>query len=252
MGTAIILQARMGSTRLPGKTLKTICDKSILEHVIERLKHSKTVDEIIVATTTSNSDDNIETVCIENGVKCFRGSENDVLSRYYHAAKENDVELVIRITADCPLIDPTIIDKLVNVYRKNGYDYISNVHPPTYPDGLDVEVFSFSALEEAFNEANLLSEREHVTPYIWKNKNKFKMKNIINDVDLSEYRWTVDREEDFLFIQKIYEHLYKKCNVFSTDDVLNLLNNHPKWLDINKNEVRNEGYLKSLKNDKCL
>lgn len=249
MKTSIILQARMGSSRLPEKMLKHICGKSILRLELERLKYSKNIDEILVATTTSKKDDVIETESRSLKVKVFRGSEEDVLARYYYAAKENNVDIIVRVTGDCPLIDPHLIDKMIDEFKKNKYDYISNTNPPTYPDGLDVEVFSFSALEKAFKEAKLSSEREHVTPYIWKNKQLFKTKNIESPIDLSSHRWSVDTETDLMFVKKIYEYLYREDKLFLTNDILELLKRKPELSKINKNSTRNEGYLKSLKED---
>jgi len=233
-----IIQARMGSTRLPEKILKKVEGKEILAHVIERVLRSKMVDLIVVATTTSKKDDVIASFInnyVNNKIKLFRGSENDVLDRYYQAAKEYSADIIIRITSDCPLIDSDIIDKIVQEFiKQRDYNYISNtLINRTFPRGLDVEVFNFKTLETLKKVATTIEEKEHVTWYIKKHPEKFKTKNIINNKDLSHLRWTVDEENDLKFIRKIYSRLYHKKNDFKTKDILKLLEEEPELSNIN-------------------
>lgn len=248
MNTVLIIQARMGSSRLPNKVLKKICDKPMLEHILKRTLQSKKVEHVMVATTLNEEDKQIDELCHKIGIDCFCGSENDVLDRYYQAAKQYNPRNVVRITADCPLIDPELIDKIINVHLNGNYDYTSNTLVETYPDGLDTEVFKFSALRKAWENAVLASEREHVTPYI-KFKGDFIKFSIESDIDLSKYRWTVDTEADFEMVVKIYNALYSENRIFMMDDILTYLRKNPWIVDINAGIVRNEGYIKSLKND---
>lgn len=213
----VIVQARMGSTRLPGKVLKKVCGKHLLELQNERIQMVPGIDRIVIATTMAAGDDEIVRLCSKNGIECFRGSENDVLDRYYQAAislgcKPEDT--ILRITADCPLIDPQVVASVLKLYDKAGVDYASNTDPPTYPDGLDVEVFSFAVLARTWQEAVLPSEREHVTPYIRKHPEFFIRVNLENDIDLSNLRWSVDEPEDFQLLRLIYENLYSRKKIF--------------------------------------
>ena len=235
MTTAAIIQARMGSTRLPAKVMKEIKGKTVLSHVIERVRQSKMLDDIIIATTTLDRDDLIENEAIKCGAKVFRGSEDDVLSRYYYTAKENNIDVVVRITSDCPLIDPHVVDEITNFYLAGNYDLVTNagsdLSQRTYPRGLDTEIFSFAALEEAFINGRAKYQREHVTPYIYENSNKmYYYKNVI---DYSRHRWTLDTEEDFELINKIYEKLYKGCHDFYLNDIIELFNREPDLFEIN-------------------
>lgn len=243
-----IIQARMGSSRLPGKVLMDIAGKPMLWHVVNRVKHAKKLDDVVVATTTLKEDKKILDWASSIGIKSYAGSEKDVLDRYYQAAKKYEADIVVRITADCPLIDPKVIDEIVGFFLNNDFDYASNTIKPTYPDGLDTEVFSFNSLQKAWEEAKLASEREHVTPYIKKNDNLFKTKNFENNVDFSDMRWTVDEKCDLEFIREIYGRLYKNNRIFFMEDVVNLLKKYPEMI-INKGIVRDEGYLKSIKQD---
>jgi glutamate-1-semialdehyde 2,1-aminomutase len=247
-----ILQARMGSTRLPGKSMKGIGGKPMLWHVLRQLKGSKLVDTIVVATTVNPADDEIEKLADASGVKCFRGSEEDVLERYTGAVEKFGGDIVVRVTADCPLLDAGAVDQVIADFLKGRADYVSNVHPPTFPDGLDVEVFSRDALMRAGHEAKLKSEREHVTPYIWKNAKLFRQRNVINGKDLSALRWTVDTPEDLEFVKAVYRALGKKAieHSFGMRDVLDVLAKNPGIAEINKKFERNEGYAKSLNEDK--
>jgi len=245
-----IIQARMGSTRFPNKVLMEIAGRPMLWHVVNRVRQAKLLGEVIVATSWESSDDVIATFCEQEGILYFRGSEEDVLDRYYQAAKWIGADVIARITADCPLIDSQIIDRVIEHYLNGDFDYASNTHPPTYPDGIDVEVFSFNALEKDWEEARWLSEREHVTPYIWKNPDKFKLSNVENDEDLSSLRWSVDEPQDLEFMRAVYNRLDTES--FGMADLLNLLKKCPELMDINAGIERNEGYQKSLREDKLI
>ena len=252
-----IVQARVGSTRLHQKVLIDIVGKPMLWHVINRLKKAKFVDEIIVATTMKEEDAPIINLAQENDVTGFAGNEKDVLDRYFQAAEIHKADVIVRITADCPLIDPEVVDRVIKYFLENDYDYVSNtddvgerkVRKPTYPDGLDTEVFSFDCLERTWKEAKMSSEREHVTSYMWKNPEIFKLGSVKCDQDLSNMRWTVDLEEDLMFVREVYKHLYKKGRIFSLNDILSLLKSHPELMRINRGITRNEGYHKSLEKD---
>jgi len=246
---AVIIQARMGSTRLPNKVLTDIEGHPMLWHLIQRLKFSKYTFEIIIATTNSDKDKLILKFSEDVKVKSYAGSEEDVLDRYYKAALKYKVNIIIRITSDCPLIDSEICDKVIKYYLENNFDYVSNTNPPTFPDGLDVEILNFKVLKKAWKEAKLKSEREHVTSYIWKNSHLFKFGNVTNNQNLSQMRWTVDEKEDLEFVREIYKNLYSKKPNFLMIDILNILKEKPELLKINNQYTRNEGYLKSIKTD---
>lgn len=250
----VIIQARMGSTRLPNKVLMDLNGKPVLEHIINRLQKSKNIDDIIVATSIEPGNEVIEELCNSKDISCFKGNEDDVLDRYYQTCKFFDVGLndnIVRITADCPLIDYTVIDNVIDVHIKNSNDYTSNTIVPSFPDGLDCEVFTFSSLEDSWKNALLSSEREHVTLYIKNHPEIFKIENILNTEDLSDLRWTLDEPEDFEFINKIYSY-FPKSEIFSTKDVLDVLDKNSDLLKINEKFRRDEGLEKSLKNDKVL
>lgn len=250
MKTKAIIQARVASVRLPGKVLIKILDKTILEYVIERVKRAKQIDDVIVATTEKEEDIQIVHLANMLNAHAYRGSEEDVLDRFYRAATLFGAEHIVRVTADCPLIDPRIIDEVIGRYFDSGADYCSNVLEETFPDGEDVEVFSFDALRHAWGNANLMSEREHITPYIKKNPGIFKLANVKNNLDLSDKRWALDRKEDLEFIRTVIESLYPVNPNFGIDDILNFLEYNPDLENINKGIARNEGYLKSLREDK--
>lgn len=235
MKVVCIMQARVGSSRLPGKVLKEICGKTVLEHDINRLKLAFNIDEIVIATTVEQQDDKIVDEANRLGIKYFRGSENDVLSRYYFAAKENNADVIVRVTSDCPLLDCNVCDKVIKYYIDNSnFDYVSNTIKRTYPRGLDVEVFSMNSLKKAFLNAKKYSEREHVTPYIWANKEIFRIGQVCNNVDSSDLRITLDTEEDFELIKSIYEKLYTNGNYFGLDEILSLYSKNSKMFEINK------------------
>lgn len=248
--TILITQARTGSTRLPGKVLKEINGKSLLQIHLDRLKKCKSVSEIIVATTTNSEDQIIFDKAIEWGFDAYKGSESDVLDRFYQAVKNKNADWIVRVTSDCPLIDPILIDDVINFVHSNNKDYGANILVENFPDGQDIEVFKFSALEAAWKNAKLLSEREHVTPYIRNNTdvkggNLFSAINYPCNFDFSKIRMTVDESKDFELIGIL-------INELGTDKTWLEYTNHiidNKLNEINDSIIRNEGLLKSLKND---
>lgn len=239
LNCSAIVQARSGSTRLPGKIFKQISGKPMLQHVIERLSYSKLINQIIVATTTLPDDDAVEDFCKMNKITFHRGSPDDVLSRYYDTAKRFSVDTIVRVTSDCPLIDPQVIDKMIEKFflisKSDHVDYLSNSIVRTFPRGLDAEVFSFAALEQAHNESEEVYEREHVTPFIYHHPEKFIHSDFLNNKDYSFHRWTVDTEEDFRLVSEIYSELYKPNSIFYLDDVLKLFEKRHDLLSINQN-----------------
>ncbi|WP_173918951.1 cytidylyltransferase domain-containing protein [Halobacillus sp. Marseille-Q1614] len=245
MKVVAIIQARMGSSRLPGKVLKTVLNKPLLEHQIERIREAKLIDEIVIATTFLKQDDPIVSLCEKLNVPYYRGSEIDVLERYHEAALSVKAQAIIRITSDCPIIDPLQIDKVVQVYLSvndiSPLRYVSNTLQRTYPRGMDTEVFSFSSLREAHIHAHTLKEREHVTPYMTSRPTTFSLTNVPYKNDESHHRWTVDTPEDLLLIKKIIEHLYPQSPLFTMERVLDLLNRHPQWMKINAHIAQKEG-----------
>jgi spore coat polysaccharide biosynthesis protein SpsF len=239
-----IIQARMGSTRLPGKILKEVSGKTLLYYLIERLRQSERIDQVVIATTTHTKDDVLVKLCNEWDIPVFRGSEEDVLERYYQAAQENNAQCVVRVTSDCPLIDPDIIDQTIALYLENlsEYDYTSNSRIQTFPRGMDVEVFSFDALSQAYNHAKKPYQREHVTPYLYDEPGKFRLGNLKNSAgNTSDIRLTVDTPEDFALVKKILEEIYPKNPRFRLKDIIELLKKHPDWLEINKHIVQKDG-----------
>lgn len=227
----IIIQARMGSTRLPGKVMKPLLKKPALWHVVTRAMEADRAAGVVVATTIKREDDNIERFCKNNKITLFRGSETDVLDRFFRCATTLQVSDIVRITADCPLHDPAVIDRVIGGYLRNGYDYVSNTIEYTYPDGLDVEVFSFKALERAWRCAQLPYEREHVTPYLRSSK-RFKIKNILAPKSYPAYRLTLDHVEDYQLIKAIYEAFGR--DLFSLDEVIEFLGKNPDLLKMNQ------------------
>ncbi len=241
-----ILQARCSSNRLPGKVLKPLLGEPMIARQIERLRRSRRISRLLVATSTETSDDPLATLCGDLNVGCFRGSLDDVLDRFYQAAKTFPTEHLVRLTGDCPLADPELIDKTVDFHISGNYDYTSNALQPTFPDGLDVEVFRFSCLEEAWLEAQLPSEREHVTPFLYHRPERYRIGSYRQDTDLSGLRWTVDGAQDFRLIEAIYTALYPTRPAFTTADIIALLARRPELANINADLTRNQGYLKSL------
>ncbi|WP_430788226.1 cytidylyltransferase domain-containing protein [Virgibacillus flavescens] len=235
MKVAAIIQARMGSTRLPGKVLKKVLKKPLLAYQLERVQRSNYLNEILVATTDQNKDDAIVSFCQNYGLSVFRGSETDVLTRYYNAADYVKADVIVRLTSDCPLIDPNQIDKVIERYHSHNHplQYVSNTLKRTLPRGMDTEVFSIQALQKAYEKAESKTDREHVTRYIVNNPQLFKLSNVSNSINYSHHRWTVDTIEDFSLIKKIIETLYPAHPFFSLEDVIELLEKNPKWQLIN-------------------
>lgn len=245
-----IVQARMSSTRLPDKVLMNIMGQPLLAHVIDRISKSKLVNSNIILATTSNpADHDIVNFAKEYHLDCFVGSEEDVLDRFYQAAKQADADIIVRITSDDPFKDPEVMDEIIQIMIDGDFDYVSNTIKPTYPEGLDIEVFRITALEKAWREAIKTSEREHVTPYIWKHPELFNLKNVENDIDLSAMRWTLDTQRDFEFTKAIYKRLYIPGKIFLMKDILKLLNEVPELKEINAGIARLSGYKHSLEED---
>jgi spore coat polysaccharide biosynthesis protein SpsF len=246
-----IVQARVGSTRLPNKVLSDIVGKPLLWHIIKRLVSIKKIDEVAIATSTLSENDVLYDFAQENNIYCHRGSENDVISRFYEAARIKGAKHIIRITADCPLVDPFIISDLIDYYFDNSYDFCgiacgagvyNEKNILRYPDGLDAEIFSFAVLENAFKNATELSHREHVTPYIWKNKNLFNIGTLFPvKNDYSSYRFTIDNEEDLDTIKSIYNQLYSRNKIFTFIDAIKLIKQNKIKVN-NKHLIGKEGY----------
>ncbi len=227
-----IIQARMGSARLPGKVLAPIRGRAMLGQVVERVRAAKTVDQIVVATSTEPRDDVILDFCHRYELAYFCGNERDVLDRFYHAAREFHADGVVRITSDCPLIDPALIDKTVRAFLTGRPHYASNCMVRTFPRGLDTEVVSFQALEIAWREASQSYQRAHVTPYIYENKGRFRILSVTGAIDYGAHRWTVDTAEDLEFVRAVYARL--RGVLFSWEDVLDLLEREPQLVEMNR------------------
>jgi len=236
VSVVVIVQARMTSSRLPGKVMKLIAGRPMLSYQIERLRRCRNVARIVVATTTNAADDPIVALCAEEGVDVTRGSEHDVLLRYFEAARRYDATTVVRVTADCPLIDPQLVDEAIAAYCETDgrFDYVSNMLVPTWPYGMAVEVFSARALSEANAEARDAAEREHVTPFIYRRPERYRLKSLTMQPNLSHLRWTVDTAEDFELVRRVLETLYPRKPAFEMADVLALLAEHPDWEAINR------------------
>jgi spore coat polysaccharide biosynthesis protein SpsF len=222
----------------------------MLERQIERIQRSTLIDKLVVATSSDAEDTVIADLCQSIKVSCFRGSLEDVLDRFYKAAQPHRPEYVVRLTGDCPLADPRVIDDVIRFCLTGQYDYASNTLHPTFPDGLDVEVCRFTSLEVVWRSASMKSQREHVTPYFYQNPHLFKLGNLIHEPDLSQLRWTVDNAADFTLVSSVYEALYPGKPEFSTDDVLRFLDAQPGLKTVNATSHRNEGYLSSLAQDR--
>lgn len=241
-----IVQARLGSTRLPGKVLADIEGEPMLSRVVSRVARSRTVNGVIVATSDAKADDRIVELCRQKDVAVFRGNQEDVLERVYQAAKAHKAEIIVRVTADCPLIDPAVIDRVVAAYLADDCDYASNTLVCTYPDGLDAEVFSFVALETTWREASRQTDREHVTPYL-RSSGRFRLRNVECELgrSFSHLRWTVDLPIDLAFARAVYARMKQKPD-FGWQDVLGLLDAEPSIAALNRGSMRNEGYYHSL------
>jgi spore coat polysaccharide biosynthesis protein SpsF (cytidylyltransferase family) len=245
-----MIQARMSSTRLPNKVLLGLEGKSVLEHVVSRVARAKLVTDVVVATTIKKEDLEIVKLCSGLGFSVFCGSENDVLDRFYQAARLFEASHCVRITADCPMVDPDLIDSVIRVHLDSGSDYTANILEETFPDGEDIEVFTFEALKNSWQNAVLTSEREHVTPYIRKHPEQFKLTNLRAPQDLGGKRWTIDNAEDYEFLKRVFHELYGRTPFFGMNEVLALLDRQPELERINTHIARNEGYQKSLLEDK--
>jgi len=245
-----IIQARMSSTRLPGKVLMEVMGKPLLLYQLERVKKVSQIKQIIVATTVNKEDDPIAKLCKEKSILYFRGSEEDVLERYYLSASQFQADPVIRLTADCPLLDPDILNKLINTYKNNNYDYVHT--GLTYAEGLDCEIFSFRVLKIAYEKARLESEREHALLYLHNHKSDFHIFSMENSTDDSKYRFTVDEPEDYEVVKILIENLYRKTETFDYQQIKQFLDSHYEIFRLNSNIIRNEGLSISLQNDKLI
>ncbi len=249
---AAIVQARMGSRRLPGKTLAEVGGRPMLARLLDRARRIAGVERVIVATTEKPADEAILRLARDQGLAAYAGSEDDVLDRVHQAACRHGVSVVVRVTPDCPLVDPAVSGLVLARFLecRGAVDYASNTQPPTFPDGLDTEVFSFEALARAWREATQPSEREHVTSYIWKRPDLFRLVNVRHDPGLSALRWAVDEAADLEFVRAVYGRLGEASETFGMDDVLDLLRRHPELTQINPGLARNEGYARSLRGDR--
>jgi len=244
--TIAIIQARMGSTRLPGKVLKSIGDRPMLSHVVERARSASLIDRVIIATSTESSDDAVASFCDSRDIEYVRGSEDDVLDRYYQTAYSADADPVVRLTADCPFLSPAVIDRVLRVYEWSDATYATNIIEYTHPDGLDVEVFDFASLDAAWKHASSPEAREHVTTYI-RESGEFDAVNVENVIDMSRYeftdeetilRWTVDYPEDLEFVRGVYDRLTQRGHwIFDQQSVLELLERTPELRQINKDRT---------------
>tara|TARA_Y100001935_G_scaffold250331_1_gene250285 strand:+ start:297 stop:2324 length:2028 start_codon:yes stop_codon:yes gene_type:complete len=239
MKVVAIVQARMGSSRLPGKVMKDICGLPVIEIILSRLSKSKLIDKIVIATTTSNQEDSLINHIKKLNYEFYQGSKDDVLDRFYQCANIHNADVVVRVTGDNPLVDPSLVDKAIKNFLDLKVEYLSNVTPPTFPDGLDIEVFQFSSLKEAHQKAKRPDEREHVTPFI-RNSGIFKTHNLVNQIDLSDIRLTLDEIDDYKLISKIFDH-FSPDIFFSWNEVINLKSKNPEIFNINKHITRNEG-----------
>lgn len=244
-----ILQARMSSTRLPNKVVKPILGQPMILRQVERIRRSKKIDRLILATSTDQTDDVLADLCGKNGIESFRGSLDDVLDRFYQAARQVNPDHIVRLTGDCPLTDPSLIDDVIGFHIDGGFDYTSNAHEPSFPDGLDVEVMTIDCLRQAWEEASLPSQREHVSLFIYQKPERFRIGVYRNDSDLSYLRWTVDDPADFEHVTAIYEALYNDNPGFDRHDILALLERHPELDARHSKCARNEGLQKSLRED---
>lgn len=255
-----IIQARMSSTRLPGKVLRMIENKPMLHHVINQVIHSKFIKDVIIVTTTMSQDDLIVKYCKKNNIKYFRGSSTDLLDRYYKCAKKFKIDPIVRITSDCPLIDPKVIDKAIAKFSKGSFDYVANNlekfngkwdnSPCNFPQGMTIEISSFKALEQAWKCAKKPSEREHVFPYIQFNPKLFRVSNFKYRKDLSFIRCTVDRLDDLKFVIELFKRFSRNKKVIEIKDIVKIVKKEPKLVKINNRIAFDEGYKKSLKKDK--
>lgn len=238
-----IIQARCGSTRFPEKVFVDIDGKPLLWHVVNRLKYARQIDKIIVATTQNEKDAAIEKWCEDEKVYCFRGNENDVLNRYYQAAVAFQSDIVVRVTADDPFKEPKVIDEVIEKLIKENLDLVTNNYPPSFPEGLDCEAFTFATLKKMEREAKDEFEREHVTQYVYHHPDMFRIGNVLSREQLSEYRWTIDTIEDYEMVKAIYSKRESDLSgILLMDEILDILNKYPKIADINSKVKRSAMY----------
>jgi spore coat polysaccharide biosynthesis protein SpsF len=253
-----IVQARTGSTRLPGKVMLPLAGKPLLQRQLERILAAKTEMTVVVATTTERSDDPVRSLCRDLGIRCFDGHPTDLLDRHYSAALLEEAGTAVKIPSDCPLIDPAIIDRVLQEWksRNEELDYLSNLHPASYPDGNDIEVFTMEALETAWREASAGFEREHTTPFIWERPHRFRIGNVIWESGRNysmTHRWTIDYPEDYMFIKAIYDELWNPARpVFTIEDILGLLERKPELSAINQRYAGVNWYRHHLKELKTI
>lgn len=244
-----ILQARLSSTRLPGKVLKPIMDKPMLAYHLERISRCKQIDKLIVATSDHPEDMAIADLCQKLNVTCFQGPLEDVLTRFYLATQAYQPTHIVRLTGDCPLADPELIDELITFHVEGQYDYSSNCHIATYPDGLDAEILTYPAFMRIYQQATTQAEREHVTYYVHQHKAEFKIGLLSREPSLAHLRWTVDEPADFELVKRIYERLYPENPNFKTADILALIDREPELATYNIQHTRNEGLARSLEKE---
>lgn len=238
MKIVTVIQARSGSTRLPNKVLMSVAGKPLLLHMVERVRRARMVGHVVVATTTQTTDDHLAELCRRGRIDLYRGHPTDLLDRHYMTGRLNKADVIVKIPSDCPLIDPSVIDRVISFYLNHSteYDFVSNLHPPSYPDGQDVEVIPVKVLKEAWKEARKSFEREHTTPFIWDRPDRYRIGNVAWEagVDYSmTHRWTIDYKEDFDFVRAVYEELFPRKPDFSLSDVLLLLDRRPELAAIN-------------------
>lgn len=249
MNVVAIIQARVGSKRLPGKMTTDISGKTLLEQTLLRVQAIPSVENIVLATSSEVEDQPLIEIAKKLGIHAYAGSNEDVLDRYYGAAHSVNADVTIRLTGDCPLLDPFVCEETLECFFDNTADYVSNIRPPTYPDGLDVEIFTISALNSAWKESSLKSDREHVTQYIWRNPQQYKIVNYESNIDLSHLRWTVDEPNDLLFVKNVYDALSNKnINGHKHQDIINIIEDNTLE-DFSGSFVRNEGQRESMTMD---
>jgi len=242
MKIAAIVQARTASTRFPNKVFAPLCDKPLIWHIFDRISYSKKITHSVLATTINKADDVLIDWSAKEGIGHFRGSEEDVLSRYYYTALEQEADIIVRVTSDDPFKDPAVIDDVINMFIDQQLDFACNNNPPSFPEGLDIEVFSFKALECAYQNAKDPSEREHVTQFFYRNPSLFKQANMSYRENISHLRWTLDTEADYAMAKEVYHHLYKPGKIFLFQDILQLLRSHPEIALMNKDVKRSTLY----------
>ncbi len=242
-----VVQARMASSRLPGKVMKPVLGRPIISYLFERLSHCRLIDKIVLATSVNSTDDKLCKYIKSEGYDVFRGSEDDVLERFYLAAKPYNPDHIARVTGDCPCLDPEVCDRLFKIYLEQKVDHAEL--SPEYAEGADCEIFTFRALKEAYDKATLKSEREHVSLYLNNHPELYKKILLPNGTDDSRYRITVDEKEDFMVVKAVFEALYKGKKIFSLEDIKDFLNGHPEIFRLNSHIIRNEGLQISLRND---